>query len=263
MDLFKTIRKIRSRLMTESKNELRVHWFKKSKDSFLVSLFLSDTSIANLPAPPLSKLIEDQALKASQLGDQPLWEGFEKLQDYPFPVEKATRNANQVRIDKKIGDFFYHLVCCKKPEIIVEIGTAFGVSGMYWLSGLINNGKGKLYTFEPNTIWAKVASVNLDKISSNYSLTVSTFEQEHRNVIDASKGIDIAFIDAIHQSKIVNNQFDLILQYSKPGTLVLFDDIDFSGDMWKCWKAIALSDKVKSSCSVSGRLGIVELIGPV
>jgi predicted O-methyltransferase YrrM len=261
MDVFKTIRKIRAKLRPRLNDELMVHWFKKGKGSFLEEMFLRDNVISNLPSPPMSKLIEAQALKASQLGELPLWEGFEKLEDYPFPVQKATRNANQVRIDKKMGDFFYHLVCCKKPDVIVEIGTAFGVSGMYWLSGLSNNKKGRLLTFEPNAIWATVALENLSKISSDFSLTVSTFEVEHKKVMNDTNGIDIAFIDAIHQSKIVYNQFDIILQHSKPGTIVLFDDIDFSGDMWKCWKTIAQSHHVKSSCSLSERLGIVELMG--
>ena len=190
----------------------------------------------------------------------PLWEGFEKLEDYPFPVKNATRNANQVRVDQKIGNLFYYLVCGKKPEVIVEIGTAFGVSGMYWLSGIEKNSKGKLFTFEPNAIWAKVAEGNLRSISSEFELTVSTFEDEHSKILRASNRIDIAFIDAIHIGEVVHNQFKLISQYTQAGSLVLFDDINFSNDMWKCWKEIASSEKVKASCSFSYRLGIVELV---
>ncbi|HYG18535.1 MAG TPA: class I SAM-dependent methyltransferase [Ohtaekwangia sp.] len=238
---------------------LNIEWNRKSPGSWLTDFFQQDLSV--LPSPPLSAKIEDLALKASMLGDMPLWEGFEKLEDYPFPVKNATRNANQVRVDKQIGDLFFNLTVARKPARIVEIGTAFGVSGMYWLSGIEANGSGKLMTFEPNAIWAKVAGSNLSTISSNFVLTISTFEEKHDTVMAKGDTIDIAFIDAIHQSGIVNNQFSLISEYCKAASLILFDDINFSYDMWDCWRKIARSPRVLSSCSVARRLGIVELKG--
>lgn len=217
--------------------------------------------LQSLPPPPMAATIEDLALKASQLGELPLWEGFEKLEDYPFPVKNATRNANQVRVDQKIGNLFFNLAAAVKPARIVEIGTAFGVSGMYWLSGIKAAGKGTLLTFEPNAIWAKVADANLRTISPDFRLTVSTFEETHQQVLSKGDTIDMAFIDAIHQGSIVNNQFSLIAQYCKEGSLILFDDINFSYDMWSCWEAIANSSRAKASCWVARRLGIVELNG--
>lgn len=232
-------------------------WHKKAQGSWLDQFFQRD--LQAMPSPPMSAKIEDLALKASMLGEMPLWEGFEKLEDYPFPVKNATRNANQVRVDKKVGDLFYNLTVAKKPNRIVEIGTAFGVSGMYWLSGITANGKGTLLTFDPNDVWAKVAVSNLSMISPSYVSTVATFEDTHQQILKKGDVIDMAFIDAIHQSGIVNNQFKLISQYCAPGSLVLFDDINFSYDMWSCWEKIARSSQVKASCSIAQRIGIAEL----
>ncbi len=237
--------------------DFKAEWHKKADGSWLQKFFQQDLNA--LPSPPLSSKIEDLALKASMLGEMPLWEGFEKLEDYPFPVKNATRNANQVRVDKQVGDLFYNLTIAKKPARIVEIGTAFGVSGMYWLSGITANGSGTLLTFDPNAVWAKVAVSNLSMISPNYVSTVATFEDTHGQILKKGDVIDMAFIDAIHQSGIVNNQFKLISQYCAPGSLVLFDDINFSFDMWDCWEKIAKSPQVKASCSIARRIGIAEL----
>jgi len=95
------------------------------------------------------------------------------------------------------------LVQKRKPEIIVEFGTAFGVSGMYFLAGLNLNKKGKLLTFDPNTVWAKLAKDNLSKISDRFKLTNGTFEDNIDNVLPEGQHIDIAFIDAIHTKEFV------------------------------------------------------------
>jgi hypothetical protein len=238
---------------------LKVEWHKRSSSAWLNDFL--QPGLESMQEPPMAPKIELLALKASELGELPLWKGFEKLEDYPFPVKDATRNANQVRVDKKIGNLFFNLAAAKKPARIVEIGTAFGVSGMYWLSGIAAAGRGKLLTFEPNAIWAKVAESNLATISTDFVLTVSTFEETHQDVLKKTDQIDIAFIDAIHQGSIVHNQFKLIAQYCSAGSLILFDDINFSYDMWECWRTIAGSPQVKASCSVARRLGIVELNG--
>ena len=254
----KLVWKISQKLSGKS-DALTVQWHNTATSSWLQDFFKRD--LKSLPSPPMADKIEELALKASMLGELPLWEGFEKLEDYPFPVKNATRNANQVRVDRKVGDLFYNLTVAKKPARIVEIGTAFGVSGMYWLSGIVANGSGKLLTFDPNAVWAKVAVSNLAMISPAYTATVATFEDTHQDILKNGEKIDMAFIDAIHQSGIVNNQFKLISQYCAPGSLILFDDINFSYDMWDCWQKIAKSPSVKASCSVAGRLGVAELNG--
>ena len=45
----------------------------------------------------------------------------------------------------------------RRPEIIVEFGSGFGVSGMYFAAGLEDNQSGHLYSFEINDEWADVA----------------------------------------------------------------------------------------------------------
>src|SRR5690606_35868607 len=107
----------------------------------------------------------------------------------------ATRIPNDVRTNRLMGEFYSYLVQRAQPEIIVEFGAAFGVSGMYFLSGLETYSGGKLISFEPNVVWAEMARSNLSKISDKHELVSGTFEENIGRVLPSNKRIDLAFID--------------------------------------------------------------------
>lgn len=76
------------------------------------------------PRPALAKKIEDLAAATHALGQQPLWEGYGQNN-----ARGPTREANDVRTPALFGAVYADLVSKLKPEIVVEFGTAFGVSG--------------------------------------------------------------------------------------------------------------------------------------
>ena len=156
-----------------------------------------------------------------------------------------------------MGRFFSCLVTNRRPSVIVEFGTAFGVSGTYSLFGLESNGGGTLLTFEPNDVWARIAEANLVAIGRRFELTVGTFEENIDRTLSPGERIDIAFIDAIHTSEFVEPQFELVANRIAPGGIVLLDDIDFSADMRSCWDRIRADRRLVASVEVD-RVGIVE-----
>jgi predicted O-methyltransferase YrrM len=158
-----------------------------------------------------------------------------------------------------MGNLFANLVKKRKPSVIVEFGTAFGVSGMYWIAGLEANNYGELLTFEPNKVWAEIARKNLSAIGSRFQLVIGTFEENIDLYLGHDRRIDIAFIDAIHTSEFVIPQFKLVIDRLAPNGIILLDDINFSSDMASCWDRIALDSRVKASAALSNRVGIVEL----
>lgn len=200
--------------------------------------------------------IDTRARMTQQLGPKPLWQGFADLTSYPTEVGPgAVRSSEQVRTNEAIGRFFTHVVVKRRPELIVEFGTAFGVSGMYWLAGLEAVGAGRLMTFEPNGIWADIAEGNLAAIGKRYQLIRGTFEENVELIEPAS--IDLAFIDAIHTGDFVRAQLALVEARSRPGALIFLDDINFSADMRACWDAIAANRRYAAAAEI-GRLGVVE-----
>jgi predicted O-methyltransferase YrrM len=193
--------------------------------------------------------IEFLAARTQSLGPSALWSGYNIA---------ATRTSEEVRTRPSIGRFFTKVVMQRQPELIVEFGTAFGVSGMYWLAGLEHNRKGQLLTFEPNEHWATIAQENLSEIGHRFTLTLGTFE-DHLEVVDRFPArIGIGFIDAIHTSEFVFAQLDLLIARCEPGALIFLDDIGFSPDMENCWQTIAGRSEYSAVAEID-RVGLIEL----
>lgn len=221
-----------------------VYWLKYA-DSRLAEILGHGVRVS--PGPVHGRIL-DRAKVTAAAGRQPLWEGYGE--------QTATRTPDQVKTRPEMGLVYTRLVEQLRPDIVVEFGTAFGMSGMYWLAGLEGNGRGHLYTFDPNQVWAGLARENLLAISDRFTLTIGTFE-DNAGILPGP--IDIAFIDAIHTSEFVNPQFDLVVSRSHPGTVIVLDDISFSRDMRSCWKAIAADPRVKVAAMLGRRVGMIEV----
>ena len=201
--------------------------------------------------------VRHRAQQTARLGKMPLWEGYRDVKDYPFSTTGA-RTSEQVRTAEDTGAFFAWLASQRKPDLIVEFGTAFGVSGMYWLTGLKLAGRGRLMTYEPNEVWAEIAEHNLQAISDRFTLTRGTFEDSAIKTL-AANSVDIAFIDAIHTSGLVYAQYTTLQTYLKSNALVLFADINCSADMQRCWRDLAVRPEVLASFELGDRVGLIEL----
>ena len=187
------------------------------------------------------------------MGPQPLWDGYGADN-----IAGDTRMPAGVRTTAAMGNFYSWLVRAWRPEVIVEFGTAFGVSGMYFLAGLEANGKGKLLTFEPNETWRRMAVACLEKIGTRFVSTAGTFEDTIDTTLSAGERIDLAFIDAIHTSAFVIPQLERVVARCSDRALVILDDIDFSDDMRACWDRLSRDVRFVSSVALGKRVGILE-----
>lgn len=235
-----------------TEREIPVRWIRKSDTSWLACQFAG--TVIKPKKSPYSDKIERLALETNKLGPQPLWSGYGSNN-----AGGPTREPDVVRTSDLIGDFYTCLVKKRRPRIIVEFGTAFGVSGMYFLAGLEINKEGRLLTFDPNHIWAELARKNLSEISQRFNLTIGTFEENIDNCLPEGRAIDIAFIDAIHTKEIVIPQLDIVVKKSSPKALILLDDINFSESMKECWEEVSADKRFSASAALGSRVGILEL----
>lgn len=201
--------------------------------------------------------IEERARRTEAVGALPLWQGYSALTGYPTDVSgTAKRSSNDVRTARRTGEFYTWLVQSRKPGQIVEIGSAFGVSGMYWCAGLALNGSGEFTGFEPNGEWAPLAEANVKSILDRAKIVVGPFEE---NMESAPAGVDLAFIDAIHTPEFVQAQLDLILTRAQPGALIMLDDIRFSPEMTAYWLQIREDERFAAAFEVTERVGGLEV----
>lgn len=200
--------------------------------------------------------IERISAQNDDLGPQKIWQPYLQLKDYHG--QSPRRMPSQVRSSPKMGSFFSHLVRLRKPDVVVEFGAAFGVSGMYWLSALEDNHRGRLISFEPNEGWAAVAEKNLAAIGNRFTLVRGTFEENIHATLQEGEKIDIALIDAIHTDAFVLSQFETVVGRLAHGGLVLLDDIHFK-EMNGCFERIAIDPRVRSSAILCDHVGLVEV----
>jgi predicted O-methyltransferase YrrM len=206
--------------------------------------------------------IEELATKAQAAGPLPLWNGYRGAYAGTKRAKSgAFRSSDDVRTRQSTGLLYYHLVRELRPSVVVEIGTAFGVSGMYWVAGLEDNNVGHLTTFEPNETWRAIAVRNLSAIGSRFTSVSGTFEDLYRETLPMDAEIDFAFIDGIHTSAFVYPQVSLLKERMRHGSLLILDDIRFSKDMFKCWSHLARAEGTQASIEVGSRTGIIEYAG--
>ncbi|GAX37792.1 O-methyltransferase [Nodularia sp. NIES-3585] len=234
------------------KAKIPVTWIRKNDYSWLSQQFIKDFIKPEKTA--FSTKIENLAQDTNKLGPQPLWEGYASNN-----IAGSTRMPNNVRTSATMGNIYTYLVQKRQPSIIVEFGTAFGVSGMYFLAGLELNHKGKLLTFEPNEVWRNIAQKNLLQISEKFSSIAGTFEENIDNVLPQGESIDMAFIDAIHTKEFVMSQLEIVLARCSNKAIIILDDINFSDNMNECWQEISVDDRFSCSVELSKRVGILEV----
>lgn len=237
-----------------SSPRLRIDLVWEKSPSVLVGMI--GGAVLHPPPTQSEQLIGNRIRKTDVVGSLPLWPEYQQTADYRSELG-STRAPSQVSIGPDTGRFFADLVRATRPDLCVEFGTAFGVSGMYWLAGLEDIGHGRLLTFEPNEVWAEIAKNNLAAVSKRFELVVGTFEENIASHIRQDERIGIAFIDAIHTCEFVSAQFEIVIKYLAPGGIVVIDDIGFSRDMQECWKRIARDPRVLASATL-GRLGVLE-----
>lgn len=201
-----------------------------------------------------SSRIEMLAEETDKLGPQPLWEGYGRNN-----VAGPTRMPGGVRTSRDMGNLYTYLVQQLHPNIVVEFGTAFGVSGMYFLAGIESNQKGRLLTFEPNDVWRELAIHNLSQISDKFESIAGTFEENIEVALPQGQGIDLAFIDAIHTKEFVIPQLEIVITKSSDHAIIILDDINFSDSMKECWEEVSVDNRFSCSVALGSRVGILEL----
>ena len=240
--------------------ELSLTWIRRNPDSWLQRNLTTET--ARIAPTDSHRAIEAIASDINAKGPHPLWKGYDDVyrNDRSVPHSRAPleRMPDQVRTQPEMGRLFGWIAEKRTPSLVVEIGTAFGISTRYWAEGLKAARAGRLLTFEPNGAWHKIASTHLADYEGIVVTRAELFETSINSCLAAGEKIDIAFVDAIHTDEVVSRQIELLIQHLNPRGLILVDDISFSDDMKRCWSKWSCDARVSASVAVANRVGIIE-----
>jgi predicted O-methyltransferase YrrM len=137
---------------------------------------------------------------------------------------------------KKFSQLLFRMVQYYQPKTIIELGTSLGITTSYLAAGNID---AKIYTCEGAKNIAAIAQQTFGNLGiKNISLTEGDFNQTLPVVLSQIKNIDLAFIDGNHRKMPTLDYFAQLLNYSKPPTILIFDDIHWSSEMEEAWNEI-------------------------
>jgi len=133
----------------------------------------------------------------------------------------------KIREDTSLYYEFIYYVCKEfKPELMVEIGTYFGISAIHMALG---NPEGKVYTIDKDERPVVVSGISNIECIQGYSYEVQN------KFVDNS--IDLLFIDGDHRYEYEKLDYEKYYPKVKDGGLILIDDINFAS-MGKLWDEI-------------------------
>lgn len=130
----------------------------------------------------------------------------------------------QISISENQGKFLHILAKLINPKRILEIGTLGGYSTI-WLARALQPG-GTLITLELDQHHADVANSNIAIAGLSAAVTVrvgKALEELSKIKAEAGEPFDVIFIDADKEP--YAEYFEWALQLSKPGTLIIVDNV--------------------------------------
>ena len=137
---------------------------------------------------------------------------------------------------KKFSQLLFRMVQYYQPEIIVELGTSFGITSAYLAAG---NNNAKVFTCEGAKNIAAIAKQTFSNLhQENIELTEGDFTQTLPPLLAQLKNIDLAFVDGNHRKQPTLDYFTKLLNVSSSSTILIFDDIHWSAEMEAAWTEI-------------------------
>lgn len=140
----------------------------------------------------------------------------------------------------------------------LEMGTCVGISGSYLAAASTAVGGGTVVTLEGHEDRAAVARTTFARLGFDRAeVVVGSFRSTLAGVLGDAP-FDLAFVDGHHDGAATIEYVTAIRAASRPGTLLVLDDIAWSDSMAAAWRE--LTGSLARSVTVDlGRIGLVHL----
>ena len=135
---------------------------------------------------------------------------------------------------------------------IVELGTSLGVTTAYMAA---MDSRNRVVTFEGCEAVANIAKENWKALNiNNIECRIGKIDVEE--LVRDIEHLDVAFIDANHTYMSTCEYFDVLAEKVHEKSVIVVDDIHYSEEMEKAWKAICADERVTSTIDLY-QMGLV------
>lgn len=144
--------------------------------------------------------------------------------------------AKHSSVTRDWGTFLY--LCAKgfRAETILELGSCAGISGSYLAAAPTCR---EFITIERSPALTPLAQTHIQKFFPAARVVNATIDDVLSDVLGRfAAPLDFYYVDANHEYAPTLRYFENALPYLKRGTLVVFDDIHWSQEMWHAWQVL-------------------------
>ncbi len=161
------------------------------------------------------------------------------------------------------GVMLRELVAHSKAGNILELGTSLGIGTMYLAAG---NEAATVYTVEGSEAISDIARSHFIRLGFGAQIHCFTgsFEEQLEALLSRIPSPDFVFMDGHHAYEPTLDYFETLLTGIPDSAVIVLDDIRWSREMWRAWKALMKHPRVKASADYYhfGALRIRSVVDP-
>ncbi len=150
-------------------------------------------------------------------------------------IKKSSKPPCQSQLLFRMANYYQ----CSR---IIELGTNMGISAMYLASGGTHS---RVISIEGVKEFAAIARNNADALELN---NLEIIEDDFENALPlalAKFGLtDLVYFDGNHRKSATLDYFNLVLPYLHEKSILIFDDIYWSSEMYEAWQEIKANPTV-------------------
>ncbi len=155
--------------------------------------------------------------------------------------------TNNAAISAIQGRQLFRLCHKLRPTKILELGSSVGIASLYMSAAFP---EAQIVTIEGDPKIAQIAKANFDQFRrKNIQLVNANFDKVLDDILVKMQTVDLALIDGNHTKEATLRYFHEILEFCNEGSVLIFDDINWSTGMQEAWKEIKLHPRVTASIS--------------
>jgi len=159
---------------------------------------------------------------------------------------------------EKLGRLLSRIAGYYRSQAIVELGTSLGLSTAYLALGAASgelraasdelraadeekdvDRRVRVWTIEGAGEVAAAAAKNFRELGlEEIRSVVGNFDEKLEGVLEQAGTIDLAFVDGNHRLEPTLRYFHLLMSRCAPSSILIFDDIHWSGEMEAAWARI-------------------------
>ncbi|MFC2162251.1 O-methyltransferase [Candidatus Altiarchaeota archaeon] len=199
--------------------------------------------------------------------DERIIQSTEKYLDTFIDVEDEGKTEKKSNLaadstQKWGGLLLFNLVRTLKPQVVIELGTLFGISCAYMAASCKITGSGKVISVDKSRPRLEVARRNIQGLGLEDQVLIknTSFEETLSQIKEDDCRIDLAFIDGHKDGRALLSYYRQIRSMASTRAVIVIDDIRFSKEMNDAWNKICEMESGNTVIDLD-RMGLVGLSG--